>query len=134
MTDQELMALAEKASENAYVPYSHFKVGAALLCRDGSVYCGCNIENAAYGAVMCAERTALFSAVADGKRDFLKIAVCGGKDDTSVPCPPCGICRQALREFCDDAFGILMKDGDGLLSATMCELLPLSFQKNRLEK
>ena len=133
MTDQELMALAEHARDNAYVPYSEFKVGAALLCSDGSVYCGCNIENAAYGAVMCAERTALFSAVANGKRDFIKIAVCGGKDDTGVPCPPCGICRQALREFCDDDFRIVMKNGDSLVSSTMGELLPLSFQKNRLD-
>ena len=85
MSDQELMLLAEKARENAYVPYSDFKVGAALLCSDGSVYLGCNVENASYGATMCAERTAVFSAIADGKRAFLKIAVCGGNDHADVP-------------------------------------------------
>ena len=133
MSDQELMLLAEKARENAYVPYSNFKVGAALLCSDGSVYLGCNVENASYGATMCAERTAVFSAIADGKRAFLKIAVCGGNDHADVPCPPCGICRQVLREFTESTFRVIMKNGDAVLSYTIGELLPLFFQKSTLD-
>lgn len=133
MLDQELMQLAEDARKNAYAPYSGFKVGAALLCSDGSIYLGCNIENASYGASMCAERTAIFQAIADGKRKFIKIAVCGGKDSTDSPCPPCGCCRQVLREFCEDNFRIVMKNGISLFSDTIGDLLPLSFQRNIME-
>lgn len=133
MSDQELMLLAEKARVNAYAPYSNFKVGAALLCADGSVYLGCNVENASYGAAMCAERTAIFSAVADGKRALIKIAVCGGKDHADAPCPPCGDCRQVLREFTENTFRVIMKNGDAVLSYTIGELLPLSFQKSVLD-
>ena len=132
MTDQELMALAEAARENAYTPYSHFRVGAALLCTDGSVYSGCNIENAAYGATICAERAAFAGALTDGKRSFIKIAVCGGIDDTSSPCPPCGTCRQVMREFCDEKFCIILKNGDSLCSYPLAQLLPLSFANENL--
>ncbi len=132
MSDQELMLLAKKARENAYAPYSKFKVGAALLCSDGSVYVGCNVENASYGASVCAERTAIFGAVSDGKRSFLKIAVCGGRDHADAPCPPCGDCRQVLREFADNTFRVILKNGDALLSYTIDALLPLSFQKGVL--
>ena len=133
MSDQELMQLAEKARKNAYAPYSDFKVGAALLCSDGSIYLGCNVENASYGASMCAERNAIFQAIANGNRKFVKIAVCGGKDSTETPCPPCGSCRQVLREFCEDNFRIVMKNDGSLFSDTIGDLLPLCFQKSMLD-
>ena len=132
MTDRELMLLAEAARENAYTPYSHFRVGAALLCADGSVYRGCNIENAAFGATICAERAAFAGAVTDGKRNFIKIAVCGGTADAFSSCPPCGTCRQVMREFCNEKFCIILKDGDSLRSYTLAQLLPLSFANEHL--
>ena len=96
MENIELLELAEKAAQNAYAPYSGFKVGAAILCRDGSVYTGCNIENASYGASNCAERTAVFKAVSEGKKEFLKIAIMSSGGGFTFPC---GICRQVLWEF-----------------------------------
>ncbi len=134
MTDTELMQLAKKARGNAYAPYSKFAVGAALLCSDMSIYMGCNIENASYGATMCAERVALYQAIANGKSSFVKIAVCGGVNYTDVECPPCGICRQVLREFCTDDFRVVLQNVDQIISYKIDELLPLSFQKNMLEK
>ena len=97
---KELVALAEQARERAYCPYSGFAVGAALLCADGTVYTGCNIENAAFGPSVCAERTAIFKAVSEGRRDFAALAVAGGPAGSPVEreCPPCGVCRQVLRE------------------------------------
>ena len=97
-----LMEEALKARKAAYAPYSGFQVGAVLLCADGSIYTGCNVENSSYGAACCAERTAFFKAVSEGKRSFRAIAVVGGKKDGEVleSCPPCGICRQVMREFC----------------------------------
>ena len=133
MSDQELMQLAENVRKNANFPYSKFKVGAALLSRYRSIYTGCNKENSSYGASMCAERAAISQAVADGKRKFVKIAVCGGKDNTETPCPPCGICRQVLREFCEDNFRVVMKNGNSLFSDTIGDLLPLCFQKSLLD-
>ena len=98
MTPEKLVELAKEAMTKAYAPYSGFMVGAALLCKDGTVYQGCNIENAAYGPTNCAERTAFFKAIYDGHRDFTAIAVCGGKDGViSGAFPPCGICRQVMR-------------------------------------
>ena len=102
MDGKSLLAEAKAARENSYCPYSGFAVGAALLAKDGTVYRGCNVENASYGATNCAERTALFAAVADGRKpgDFEAIAIAGGpKDGELIPCPPCGICRQVLSEF-----------------------------------
>ena len=90
MTDQELVAVALRARENAYAPYSRFRVGAALECADGTVYTGCNVENAAYGSSICAERTALVKAVSEGRRAFTRLAVAG---DSGDPCWPCGACR-----------------------------------------
>ena len=105
MTPEKLAELAIEAMAHAYVPYSGYKVGAALLCADGRVYQGCNIENASYSPTVCAERTAFFKAVYDGHRDFTAIAVCGGKDGVITgPFPPCGVCRQVMREFCRDDF------------------------------
>lgn len=134
MSDEELMQLAETARERAYAPYSQFAVGAALLCSDGTVYLGCNIENAAFGAAMCAERVAIYQAVTGGKNSFVKMAVCGGGDHADAPCSPCGICRQVLQEFCKDDFRVILKNANKLVSYKMGELLPVSFQKNMLEK
>ena len=129
MDAENLIALAIEAMDRAYVPYSGYKVGAALLCADGTVYQGCNIENAAYGPTNCAERTAFFKAVYDGHRDFTAIAVCGGKDGViSGTFPPCGVCRQVMREFCDDNFIIYMVGAEGAFEkVTLAELLPHSF-------
>jgi cytidine deaminase len=109
MTDQELMQAAAEARRMAYAPYSHFCVGAALLTADGQVYTGCNIENAAYTPTNCAERTAFFKAVSEGHRQFEAIAVIGGpENETGGFCPPCGVCRQVMAEFCDQNFRILL--------------------------
>lgn len=132
MTPEKLIELAKEAMQKAYAPYSGYKVGAALLCADGTVYQGCNIENAAYGPTNCAERTAVFKAVYDGHRDFTAIAVCGGKDgEITGAFPPCGVCRQVLREFCPDDFQIYMVDGDAYQTVTLAELLPFSFQADK---
>lgn len=131
MDEKELVRLAKEAREHAYAPYSHFKVGAALLTDKGKVYTGCNVENASFGATNCAERTAFFKAVSEGERSFLAIAIVGapsGKDTTDT-CAPCGICRQVMREFCQpEDFKIVLEDGQGgTLSMTLEELLPRSF-------
>ena len=124
MTDKELIAMARKAAENAYVPYSHFGVGAALLDKNGNVHLGCNIENASYGATNCAERTAIFSAVAQGIREFEKIAiVC---DKTGYPYP-CGICRQVMSEFMPDAEVLIADENDNIKRYTVRQLLPEIF-------
>ena len=129
--DIELIRQAFEARNHAYAPYSGFMVGAALLCADGTVYRGCNIENASYGVAQCAERTALFQAVYEGKRDFTAIAVVGKHQNAEQYdyCPPCGICRQALREFCSPkTFRILLaKSEDDIKEYTLAELLPLGF-------
>lgn len=129
MNDKELLHLAEQAVKNAYAPYSHFKVGAALLTKSGKIFTGCNIENASYSPTNCAERTAFFTAVAAGERAFSAIAIVGGKNgDTSAPCPPCGVCRQVMREFCDGDFKILLRTGEDEARAyTLDALLPLHF-------
>lgn len=137
MTSLELVNLAIEAREHAYVPYSNFAVGAALLTKDGKVYQGCNIENSSYGATNCAERTAFFTAVYQGERDFEAIAIVGGKagEPVSELCAPCGICRQVMREFCKDDFKIFLSKGDGtVLESTLTNLLPLSFSKEDLER
>ena len=129
MTPEKLCELAIQAMHHAYAPYSGFKVGAALLCKDGTVYQGCNIENAAYGPTNCAERTAIFKAVYDGQREFAAIAVCGGKDGVITGSfPPCGVCRQVMREFCEDDFVIYMVGAGGNYEkVTLSQLLPFSF-------
>lgn len=126
-----MISLAKEAMKQAYAPYSGFKVGAALLCADGSIYTGCNVENASFGLTNCAERTAMFKAVSEGKRDFTAIAIYGGKDGVvDAICPPCGACRQVLREFCDDNFTIHLLGEAGVESYTLKELLPMSFHKD----
>ncbi len=133
MTDRDLVSMAEDAMTRAYAPYSGFQVGAALLCADGSVYTGCNIENAAYGPTVCAERVAFFTAVRDGERDFQKIAVVGGPAGKIRSFThPCGVCRQVMREFCRDDFEILAFDGEHIRSSTLITLLPDSFSPSDL--
>lgn len=131
MTDQELIARAKEMQKYAYVPYSRFPVGAALECDDGTVYTGCNVENASYGACICAERTALVKAISDGRRSgFTRIAIAGNSDGF---CQPCGICRQMLSEFAPD-LEILVADAHGRISRhTLRELLPESFGSDALE-
>jgi cytidine deaminase len=107
MTDKELLAAAVKAAENSYSPYSHFRVGAALMAENGKVYTGCNIENASYSLTICAERTAVFKAVSEGVTKFKAIAIAGSSDsDFSKPCPPCGACLQVLSEFCGNDLAV----------------------------
>ena len=129
MTPEKLVELAKEAMTHAYIPYSGYKVGAALLCADGSVYQGCNMENASFTPTVCAERTAFFKAIYDGHRDFEAIAVCGGKDGQITGVfPPCGVCRQVMREFCKDDFRIYLADGQGgYVAHTLAEMLPFSF-------
>ena len=128
MTPEKLREMAISAMAGAYAPYSGYKVGAALLCADGTVYQGCNIENASYSPTNCAERTAFFKAVYDGKREFTAIAVCGGKNGVITGLfPPCGVCRQVMREFCKDDFVIYMVNAEGYESRTLAQLLPDSF-------
>lgn len=125
MKYEYLIKEAQRAKEYAYVPYSGFRVGAALLCEDGSVYTGCNIENAAYGPTNCAERTAVFKAVSEGKRSFQAIAVISDSDDFTSPC---GVCRQVLAEFCSPDFLILMCDNQmRYRQISLGELLPYAF-------
>ena len=128
---EELLAKAIEARKNAYVPYSHFKVGAALLAKSGKVFLGCNIENAAYGSTMCAERTAFFKAVSEGEREFEAIAIVGGPEDGDLRpiCDPCGNCRQVMAEFCEGNFEIIFGSSEKDLSVyTLEQLLPLRFR------
>ena len=129
MTPEKLIAMATEAMTRAYAPYSGFQVGAALLCGDGSVYTGCNIENASFTPTVCAERTAFFKAIYDGHRDFTAIAVCGGKGGVITGVfPPCGVCRQVMREFCREDFTLYFADvGDAYETHTLGEILPFSF-------
>ncbi|MCM1297817.1 MAG: cytidine deaminase [Muribaculaceae bacterium] len=131
INEAELIRLAKTAREHAYAPYSHFKVGAALLASDGKIYTGCNVENASFGATNCAERTAFFKAVSEGEREFKAIAIVGAPSDTDTKdaCAPCGICRQVMREFCEPKdFSVILEDGKGgTFSMTLEELLPRSF-------
>lgn len=133
MKNEELLVRARQAMERSYSPYSHCKVGAALLTKDGRVFEGCNIENAAYGPTMCAERTAIFKAVSEGVTDFEKIAIVGGKDgEEDGIYPPCGVCRQVMREFCALDFPVILGRKDGFVETTLEELLPYSFGPENL--
>ncbi len=136
MNNPELVKLALEARKFSYSPYSGFSVGAALLCEDGSVFTGCNIENSAFSSTNCAERTAFFKAVSEGKKEFVKIAVVGGDSTEEIPlnyCPPCGVCRQVMKEFCSPDFEIIIaKTPDTYKTLTLAELLPLSFDKREV--
>jgi len=129
MTHTQLLEMAERARERAYAPYSGFCVGAALLTDDGDVYIGCNVENASYTPTCCAERVAVFTAIADGKRGFDAIAVVGGRSgEKGQTCYPCGVCRQVLAEHCEPTFKIVLRNGDGITVTTLGELLPNAFK------
>ena len=131
MDNQNLIELAMKAREKAHAPYSHFAVGAALLTKEGQVYTGCNIENASYGATNCAERTAIFKAVSEGAKEFIKIAIVGGKagEEITEYAYPCGVCRQVMAEFCDvkEMTVLIAKSENEYVEKKLDELLPLSF-------
>lgn len=131
LTGEQLLEKAKEAMAGAYAPYSNFFVGAALLCEDGTIYTGCNIENAAFGVSNCAERTALFKAVSDGHRKFTAIAIVGGRNGVIDDyCYPCGVCRQALSEFVDKSFKFYFTNGKGDISSmTFSDLLPYAFNE-----
>lgn len=126
MTDRELLNMAREAANEAYVPYSHFPVGAALECADGSVFTGCNVENAALGSTICAERTAIVKAVSEGRRRFLRIAIYGEGENY---CMPCGACRQVMAEF--DPRGemevLCTRSGGRYVSYRLSQLMPHTF-------
>ena len=129
MDAMTLINEAMLARENSYSPYSGFAVGAALLTGDGRIYRGCNIENGAYGPSICAERTAVFKAVSEGDRDFEAIAIVGGKagEKPASFCPPCGVCRQVLSEFCKAELKVYLYDGNNIKESSLGELLPMAF-------
>lgn len=126
---KQLIEMALSAREKAYAPYSGFMVGAALECADGTVYTGCNIENAAYSPTNCAERTAIFKAISEGYRDFTRIAIVGGKQGEMAAPAPCGVCLQVMSEFCNaDTFEVIMaKSANDYTEKYLKELLPSSF-------
>lgn len=135
MDNKILIEKAMQAREKAYTPYSHFRVGAALLSKKGKIYTGCNIENAAYTPTNCAERTAVFKAVSEGEREFEKIAIVGGTEGKVLGlCPPCGVCRQVLREFAvPKEFGVILaKSTEEYREYTLAELFPEGFGPENL--
>ncbi len=130
MTRDELKAAAVAMLDRAYIPYSHFPVGAALECSDGTVFTGCNIENAGYSPTICAERTAVAKAVSEGHRDFVRIAIAGKSKDY---CVPCGVCRQVLQEFAPDIEVICLNGAGEEKTFSLKELLPYGFDHTWLE-
>ena len=137
MDQNKLIDLAWKARENAYVPYSHFKVGACIALKDGTFVQGCNIENAAYTPTNCAERTAFFKAVSEGVKEFQAICIVGGKDGVITEyAAPCGVCRQVMMEFCDpETFQIILAVSREKYDIfTLKELLPFGFGPDNLKK
>ena len=137
MDDRKLLEIALEARKMSYAPYSHFKVGAALLAKNGNVYKGCNVENDSYTPTTCAERTAFFKAVSEGVKDFDAIAIVGGSEDTKELsiCAPCGVCRQVMMEFCDPkTFRIILgSEVNDMQVYTLEELLPLGFGPDNLK-
>lgn len=131
METKQLMDLATKMLDKAYTPYSHFQVGAALLTQDGQLFGGCNIENASYGLTNCAERTAIFQAVAHGQRQFQALLITG---NTTGPIAPCGACRQVISEFCDPKMPVFLTNQTGAIQQVSVEqLLPGAFTTGDLE-
>ena len=124
MTDQELLDPARAAASKSYSPYSHFPVGAALECADGTIFTGCNVENAAYGDTICAERTAAVKAVSEGRRDFRRIAIWGNSREY---CYPCGSCRQFLQEFGKDITVICGRGDGAFVVHSLAEMMPFTF-------
>ncbi len=135
MTDLELCNEAINAMKYSYSPYSEYSVGAALLTKNGNMYSGCNIENASFSPTICAERVAFFKAISNGEKEFVKIAVAGGKKGTIAGAfPPCGVCRQVMNEFCDSNFEILLVDGNkSYKTFNLNTLLPFSFGAKIIE-
>ena len=130
---KDLVKLAYKAQQNAYVPYSNFAVGAALLCKNKKIYLGCNIESGTYTPTSCAERTAFFKAVSEGEREFEAIAIVGNKvGEEGDFCAPCGVCRQVMTEFCDADFKVILGKGEEYKIYTLEEIMP--FGVNPLKK
>lgn len=126
---RDLLDQALAARANAYAPYSGYRVGAALLTADGRVFIGCNMENASYGATICAERSAFAAAISAGAREFKAIAIAGGKGEAAdAATSPCGICRQVMAEFCGKDFTVVLGNEEVLEQFTLEELLPMSFQ------
>lgn len=135
MGKRALLDAALAARKNAYAPYSGYRVGAALLAKDGRVFTGSNLENASYGATICAERSAFAAAVSAGVREFSAIAVAGGKGAQADPvAPPCGICRQVMAEFCAGDLAVILGDEKNLKAYSLNEILPLSFDASNLEE
>lgn len=131
MTKEELCRAAQAMLERSYAPYSHFRVGAALECRDGAVFTGCNVENAAYSPTLCAERVAVGKAVSEGHRDFVRIAIAA---DTDRFTSPCGVCRQVLWEFAPDLEVLLVNRRGEMQELTLRQLLPYSFDSTAMEE
>ena len=131
---EELVNASVNARGQAYSPYSSFCVGAALLCDNGKIYTGANIENSSYGGTICAERVAFCTAIHNGEKNFRAIAITGAKrgEDISAFCAPCGICRQFMAEFCGAGFEVLLYDGESIKVKKLCELLPESFDSSML--
>lgn len=134
MSDKNLVALADKARERSYCPYSGFSVGAALLTKDGKAYTGANIENASFTPTVCAERVALFSAVHAGEKEFEAIAVVGGPVGKPAEklFTPCGVCRQVLSEFCNPDMKVIISSANETLTTTLGELMPYGFGKESM--
>ena len=134
-TIEKLCAAAVEMRQMSYVPYSHFRVGAALLTEEGKIYTGCNIENAAFTPTNCAERTAFFKAISEGCYKFAAIAISGGPEDGELQyCPPCGVCRQVMAEFCKGDFPIyLAKSGTDYEEYTLSDVLPMRFTPDNLK-
>ena len=133
---KKLVDEALAARLQAYSPYSNFCVGAALLCADGEIIRGANVENSSYGGTICAERSALCAAISQGKREFSAIAIVGAHKDKDVDaiCAPCGICRQFISEFTDRDFEVILFDGEAIKAYTIEELLPASFGRSDLQR
>lgn len=138
ISKKELVKAAISAREFAYAPYSHFTVGAALLTNAGKIYTGCNIESASYTPSNCAERTAFFKAVSEGERDFSEIVIAGGHENENIHefCPPCGVCRQVMMEFCNpDAFKIILADSENTWKIyTLEQFMPFGFGPENLRQ
>ena len=134
MDKKYLFKIAKEAMKNSYAPYSNYNVGAVLFCKNGNVYKGCNVENASYSLTNCAERTAMFSAIANGEKEFEAICIVGGKNGAITEyAMPCGACRQVLAEFCNTDFKIYVGINENdIKELTLGELLPCSFNKSKL--
>ncbi len=134
-TIEKLCALAVEMRKMSYVEYSHFRVGAALLAQDGRIFTGCNVENSGYPVCTCAERTAFAKAVSEGARTFTAIAIAGGKEGEELQyCPPCGVCRQVMSEFCTSDFQIyLAKSATDYKPYTLDDLMPMRFTPENLQ-